>query len=200
VSATAPILLVGGWTVAARLQPDGYDPSVQTISELAGADASHAWVMALAILSTGVCQLATALALRPAAPAGRLLLAAAGVCTVLVALNPLPAAGEGSIAHAVVATGSFAALAAWPLLSSPTRPTVPWGLRRTVAVTAGCGLLAVTALFFAAVVVGGSRVGSVERVAATLLNLWPFVVAVTASRPRESLTFGNREVDDGSRR
>ena len=44
VTATAaPILLVAGWTIADRLQPGGFDPVTGTISDLAGADASHRW-------------------------------------------------------------------------------------------------------------------------------------------------------------
>ena len=31
----APLLLVGGWTVAAALRPDAYDPVRRTISDLA---------------------------------------------------------------------------------------------------------------------------------------------------------------------
>lgn len=62
-AAAAPILLVAGWTIAARLQPGGFDPVARTISDLAGAEASHRWVMTFAILGTGACQIATAVAL-----------------------------------------------------------------------------------------------------------------------------------------
>jgi hypothetical membrane protein len=181
-AAAAPILLVAGWTIAARLQPGGFDPVVGTISDLAGADASHRWVMTTAILGTGACQIATAVALRPAALPGRLVYAAGGVCTVLVGLNPLPPAGQMSTVHAVFATGSFAALAAWPLAGWRRGESVPWGLRRGVSVGAGCGLLAVTAWFFRDAVAGSSTVGLSERAAAVLLNVWPLAVAVSARR------------------
>jgi hypothetical protein len=107
-----------------------------------------------------------------------------GVFTVLVALNPLPPAGQPSTVHAVVAAGSFGALAAWPLVSWRREPMVAWGLRRRVAVAAGCGLVALTGLFFAVVMAGGSRVGLVERIDAAALNLWPFAVAMTIVRSR----------------
>ena len=181
-AAAAPILLVAGWTIAARLQPGSFDPVTETISDLAGADASHRWVMTTAILGTGVCQIATAVALRPAAVPGRLILAAGGVCTILVALNPLPPAGQAATVHAVVAAGSFAALAAWPLTSWRRGESVPWGLRRGVAVSAGCGLVAVTAWFFREVVAEAATVGFSERADAVLLNLWPLAVAVSAWR------------------
>jgi hypothetical membrane protein len=181
-AAAAPILLVAGWTIAARLQPGGFDPVTETISDLAGADASHRWVMTAAILGTGACQVATAVALRPAALPGRLVFAAGGVCTILVGLSPLPSAGQAAPVHAVVAAGSFAALAAWPLVSWRQGESVPWGLRRGVALSAGCGLVAVTAWFFRDAVLGTGTVGLSERAAAVLLNLWPLAVAVSARR------------------
>ena len=181
-AAAAPILLVAGWTIAARLQPGGFDPVARTISDLAGAEASHRWVMTSAILGTGACQIATAVALRPAALPGRLVFAVGGACTVLVAMNPLPPAGQAANVHAVVAAGSFAALAAWPLVSWRRGEEVPWGLRHGVAVSAGCVLVAVTAWFFRDVVTEAATVGLSERAAAVLLNLWPLAVAVSAGQ------------------
>ena len=181
-AAAAPILLVAGWTIAARLQPGGFDPVARTISDLAGAEASHRWVMTSAILGTGACQIATAVALRPAALPGRLVFAVGGACTVLVAMNPLPPAGQAANVHAIVAAGSFAALAAWPLVSWRRGEEVPWGLRHGVAVSAGCVLVAVTAWFFRDVVTEAATVGLSERTAAVLLNLWPLAVAVSAGQ------------------
>ena len=37
-SVTAPVLLIGGWTVAAGVQPVPFDAVVRTISELAALD------------------------------------------------------------------------------------------------------------------------------------------------------------------
>jgi hypothetical protein len=85
-SAAAPVLLVGGWTVAARLQPLSFN-----------AVAADRWVMMLVLLTVGVCDVATGLALRPAATPGRLILIAGGIAGVLVAANPEPA-GSGSLA------------------------------------------------------------------------------------------------------
>lgn len=178
-AAAAPVLLVAGWTIAARLQPEGFDPVSQTISELAGDDASHQWVMTTAIIGTGLAQIATAVALRPAARPGRILLAAGGAFTVLIALNPLPAGGSGSTAHAVVAAGSFGALAAWPFASWRSGESIPWGLRRAVALTAGLSLVGATAWFFHGALTESANVGLVERVDALLLNLWPLAVAAS---------------------
>lgn len=185
-AAAAPILLVTGWTVAARLQPDGFDSITQTISALAAVDASHRWVMTSAIIGTGAAQIATAVALRPAARPGRILLAAGGVCTVLVGLFPLPANDGESTAHAIAAAGSFGLLAVWPL-ASWHRGGGPWGLRRGVALAAGCGLIVATGLFFRDAVAGGANIGLTERAAAVLLNVWPVVVAASAVAANRSV-------------
>ena len=65
----APVLLVGGLTVAAGLQPR-FNPVADTVSALAARGATDRWVMPLTFLLVGVCYLVTALALRPAGPPG----------------------------------------------------------------------------------------------------------------------------------
>jgi len=181
-AAAAPLLLIAGWTIAARLQPGDFDPVTQTISELAGEDAAYRWVMTAAIIGTGASQIATAVAMRPAARTGRILLAAGGVFTIAIALAPLPAGGQGATTHAVFAAGSFGALAVWPLASWRRGSTVPWGLRRNVALAAGGGLIVATAWFFGAVLTDSANVGLVERVDAVLLNVWPLAVVASALR------------------
>ena len=44
-SLAAPVLLIGGWTVAAAVQPVSFDAVVRTISELAARDTPHRWLM-----------------------------------------------------------------------------------------------------------------------------------------------------------
>jgi len=183
-SLLAPVLLIGGWTVAAALQPGGFDSSTGTISELAGLDAASRCVMTAGIAGTGVCHLLTASALRPAARAGRWLLALGGAFTVLVAVFPLPAGGGSSAAHSIVAFAAFVLLTVWGAFSprSSVRGFVPWGLRRPVARTA-CAVLALATLgFFAAVVLGAGPVGLLERVAAGAQALWPLAVVVSVPR------------------
>jgi hypothetical protein len=58
-SAAAPALMVGGWTVAAGLQPRSFDPVAQTVSALAAPGAADRWVMTLTFLVVGVCDFAT---------------------------------------------------------------------------------------------------------------------------------------------
>ena len=72
-SAAAPVLMVGGWTAAAALQPH-FDQVADTVSSLAAPGATDRWVMTLTFLVVGVCYILTGLALRPARAAGRLIL------------------------------------------------------------------------------------------------------------------------------
>lgn len=125
-SAAAPVLLIGGWTLAAARQRGGFDPAVETISALAALDADDRWLMTAALAGVGCCHLVTAAALRPAAPVGRALLAAGGVGTVLVAVSPLPVGDGGSAPHTAAAALAFGALAAWPALAL-RRTTTPDG-------------------------------------------------------------------------
>ena len=89
-SAAAPVLLVGGWTVAAGLQPRSVNAVTSTISALAADGAADRWVMTLVLLAVGVCDAVTGLALRPAAAPGRLILIAGGIAGVLVRRPPSP--------------------------------------------------------------------------------------------------------------
>jgi hypothetical protein len=116
-SAAAPTLLIGGWTVAARLQGSPFDSVSGTISALAADDAQHRWVMTAALVGVGAAHVTTALALRPAAPAARWVIAAGGVATVLVAANPLPSEGASAPRHFLAAGVAFVSLGIWPALS-----------------------------------------------------------------------------------
>ncbi len=128
-AAAAPVLLAGGWTVAAALQPGSFNQIADTISALAAHGAADRWVMTLAFLGVGACHVITGLALRPAAAPGRLLLMTGGVATALVAANPVTAGRGGSLPHTLAAAAAFIALAAWPLLGGRRGPSVPALLR-----------------------------------------------------------------------
>ena len=197
-SAAAPVLLIGGWTLAAALRPDHFDSVQDTISDLAAVDAPHRWVMTSALVGVGAAHIGTALALRPATPAARLLLAGGGVATVLVAANPLPGDGGSAPAHALVAGVSFVALGAWPAISwrrrhftsgdeapgaeaVPERAPLPF--RPVVALAASGVLLAGLGWFFAELVDGSDRVGLSERVAAGSQALWPLAAVLLTRRP-----------------
>lgn len=178
VSATAaPVLLIGGWTVAAARQPGGFDQVAQTISALAARGATDRWVMTAALGGVGVSHVVTALGLRDAAFPGRVVLGCGGVATVGVAAFPLPESG-GSVAHTVAAGVAFVSLAAWPAVAGRPGTAAPAGLRRPVARTAAAVLLGLLGWF--AVELDGPRIGLAERVAAGAQALWPLAVVLSA--------------------
>jgi hypothetical membrane protein len=174
-SAAAPVLLIGGWTVAAGRQRPAFDSVAGTISDLAAHHADDRWLMTTALAGLGICHVVTAVALRDAATAGRVVLAAGGVATLLVAATPLPADGAGSLPHTVAAGSAFVALAAWPAVAH--RPGSPWALRRGPATAAAAALLGLLGWFAVEYVADGGRIGLAERWAAGAEALWPMAVA-----------------------
>ncbi|GAA0723124.1 DUF998 domain-containing protein [Dactylosporangium roseum] len=184
-AATAPVLLIGGWTAAAALQPTGtgetgrYDSLHDTISALAGQGAAYRWVMTVALLGVGLCHCVTARGLRPLATAARVMLGAGGVATMLVAALPVPSTGESG-AHQTAATFAFACLALWPALwrrpgGGPVQPSAP--------VMLGGALLLVVLVFGFAIALGtGTLVGLAERIASGAEVTWPLVTVLLLRR------------------
>ncbi len=181
-SAAAPVLLAGGWTVAAALQPRPFDAVADTISSLAAAGAADRWVMTLVLLAVGVCDVLTGLALCPAARPGRLILVAGGVAGLLVAANPEPARG-GSLSHGLWAACGFIALTVWPVASRRRGPRVPYGLRPAVTAAASGALLGLLIWFGAELITRGGQIGLAERVLTEAQAVWPLAVVLTCRRP-----------------
>lgn len=177
-AASAPVLLIGGWSLAAARQPAGYSAIRDTISALAAHGAHDRWVMTSALAGLGACHLVTAAGLTPARTAGRLLLGGGGLATVLVAAFPQPAHGD-SVAHTVAATSAFAALALWPAFAWRRRPGGPLLSRaRSLSATV---VLASLAVWFAAEL-GLAERGLAERMAAGAQAIWPLLVVLTTRR------------------
>jgi hypothetical protein len=181
-SAAAPVLLVGGWSGAARLQPQPVDPVTDTVSALAAAGAADRWAMTLTFAVVGICYIVTGIALRPAGPAGRLILAAGAAAGMLVAVNPQPAHG-GSPAHALWASVGIAALAVWPAGAWRRGPEVPWGLRPAVCAGVVVVLVALVAWFGLEVVAGAGHEGLAERVLGLAQAIWPLMVVLSCRHP-----------------
>ena len=179
-AATAPVVLIGGWTLAAARQAGGFDSVTGTISALAAHGATDRWLMTSALVALGACHVATAAALRPARRTGRAVLAFGGVATIGVAVFPLPQVGS-SQAHKVCAGLAFGALAVWPLGAAVRGPGVPWALRLRTSAVATAGLLALVGWFVAAGQQDAAG-GLSERSAAGAQALWPLAV-VLALRP-----------------
>ena len=191
-SAVAPVLLVGGWTVAAGLQPRSFNAVAETISSLAARGAADRWVMTLALAGVGACHVLTGLALRPAALAGRLILMTGGVATVLVAANPEPAGGRGSLPHTVWAAVGFIALAVWPLAARMRGAAVPAGLRPAVSACAAAAMLGLLVWFGAELISGGRQVGLAERVLAGAQAVWPLAVVLACRQSRARMRRAGR--------
>jgi hypothetical membrane protein len=183
-SSAAPVLLIGGWTLAAARQRPAFDPVTQTISELAAHGSDDRWVMSGALVGLGLCHLVTASALRPAATVGRLVLAGGGAATVLVAAYPLTVGAGSSRAHTLVATVALGSLAIWPAAAWRRSPEAPPPLRPAVCAAASLALLGGLAWFGYELGTDGSRIGLTERVAAGSQAVWPLVVVVWSRRVR----------------
>ncbi len=178
-SAAAPVLIVGGWTVAAGLQPHHFDPVSSSISALAAVGVTDRWVLTLALLGVGVCHVMTSLALRPAAVAGRLMLMTGGVAAIMVAVNPEHAGGVGTLPHTFWATLGFTALAVWPIGGWKRGPSAPYGLRPAVSAGAAAVQLCLLAWSDAEVITASSQAGLAERVLAVAQAIWPLAVVLT---------------------
>ncbi|HEX7463010.1 MAG TPA: DUF998 domain-containing protein [Dermatophilaceae bacterium] len=191
-SFAAPVLLIGGWTLAASAQPVPFDAVVRTISELAARDTPHRWLMTSALVGVGLAHLATAWALAPAATAGRVTHGLGGLATLLVAAFPLPAGGRFSSAHTAAATVAFVSLAVWPAFAwTPGRAAgqvVVAVLGPRVSAAATGALLLTLAWFFTELLMGGQRVGLAERVAAGAQAVWPLAVVLSVRRAQRQVS------------
>jgi hypothetical membrane protein len=190
-SLAAPVLLIGGWTMAAALQPVPFDAVVRTISDLAALNTPHRWVMTTALVGVGLSHIATAWALAPAANAGRLVLGVGGLTTLGVAAFPLPARGGSSSAHTAAATVAFISLAVWPTFAWVRRrrpeQIVAAVLEPRVSAAATCALLLAVGWFFTELLAGGDKVGLAERVAAGTQALWPLVMVLSLRKTQPNL-------------
>jgi hypothetical membrane protein len=177
-AAAAPVLMVGGWTAAASVQPR-FDPVTDTVSELAAQGTPDRWVMSMTFVVVGVCYVVTALALRPAGTAGRLILICGAVAGMLVAANPERPGDVYPWGHIVWASIGLAGVTAWPAGAWRRGTAVPWGLRPAVAAAAVVVLLALVLWFGAELITGSGQAGLAERAAGTAEALWPLAVVLS---------------------
>jgi hypothetical membrane protein len=105
----APVGMIGGWTLAALLQPT-FDPVRETISALAAGSATAPEVMTAGLALTGLAHMVTAVGLRPVPGAGRMMLGVGGLATAVVAMAPVDAWPR---AHDVAATVGLVGLLVW---------------------------------------------------------------------------------------
>ena len=176
-SLLAPVLLIGGWTASADLQPVPFDPISRTISSLAAEGMPYRWLITIALLGVGACHLTTGLALRPAAPPGRIMLIFGGVSGMLIAANPEPSHGA-SVAHIVFSAIAVVLMALWTIAAIRTDPEAPFGLRPATALVAWLCTLGLL-LWFTAELFGGAQLGLAERAVTAVQSLWPLAVVLS---------------------
>jgi hypothetical membrane protein len=176
------VALVGGWTLAQAVQPDGYDPVTQTISALARHGLAHRWIMTTGLALLGAAHIVTAAGLRGVRPAARAVLALAGVTTIGVSIVAEPLHGS-SDTHVVLATIGFILLAVWPATLIVRRS--PAAVER-VPLAAGAALVSTALLLWVAATQGGGPLGLAERLLTFEQALWPLVVVVALRRAAEA--------------
>lgn len=181
-SACAPVLLIGGWQLAAARQPNGFDPVRETISALASRGATDAWLMTTALAGVGICHTVTAAGFASAAVPGRALLGTGGVATVVLAAFRQPVSGD-SAEHLAAASVALSGLSVWPALAwrrdGQPRPGI-WGFAAT-------GLLGLLGWFGIEYFSGTERIGLSERVLTGAQSLWPLAAVLLARRSRQRL-------------
>jgi hypothetical protein len=151
----------------------------ETVSALAAVGAADRWVMTLTFVLVGACDVVTALALRPAGMAGRLMLMAGAVAGMLVAVNPEQPGVRFPVGHMVCAAIGCAGVVGWPAGAWRRGPSVPWGLRPLVSAGAVVVLLALVAWFGVELVTGGGQAGLAERIFGAAQALWPLLVVAS---------------------
>ena len=129
-----PVQNFAGWAIAGSLWP-GYNPVVQTISELASPESPVRWIMSAFFLLGSTLSLIAALFARTLAVPGRIVLGIAAVCSYGLTFFPTPLIGV-SEAHRFFAISFFAASAAWPLFAMRFRADAPLILRPVPVVIA----------------------------------------------------------------
>ncbi len=183
-SAAAPVLLVGGSTIAAALQPPSFDPVTDTVSALAAVGAVSRWLMTADVPGRRYLRCDHRTRAQAGRAAGRLILVAGAAVGMLVAAYPQQAGGGGSLAHAIWASAGFAALAVWPAGAWRRGPGVPWGLRPAVCAGAAALLVCLLAWFAAEVVTGAGRAGLAEGVLGVAQAVWPLTVVLSCRQIR----------------
>jgi len=183
-AAAAPVLLIGGWTVAAGLQPGSFNAVVGTISALAARGATDRWVMTLALAGNGHLLRPD----RPGAEASRLARTThpdgrrRGHCASRG--EPPARRGGSSPAHTFWAAAGFIALAVWPLAAGRRDSRAPAALRPAGSAWAA-GVLAGLLLWFGAeLITAGRQVGLAERVLAGAQAAWPLILVLACRRQR----------------
>lgn len=162
-----PIQSVLGWLIAGSLWP-GYNPTTQTISDLAANESPVNWIMSSFFVFGGVLTLIVAVYARTFALPGRIALFLAAICTFGLTIFPTPLVGY-SLMHRIFAISSFVLSAGWPILAMRSTKDAPWIVRPTASII-GTALQTGLSLWF---------LSTWTDPAAASVGLWERVVAVS---------------------
>ncbi len=173
----APVVVVGAWTVAAAVQPAGYDAVHDTISALARHGAAHRLIMTAGLALLGVAHLVTAAGLRALTHTSRAVLGTAGLATLGVAAFAQPDRGS-SAPHIALATVGFVLLALWPASTLLRRPTFNPPVVLTPVVGVAVTAVSAALLVWFVLTPHDGPAGVAERLVVAQQALWPLVVVL----------------------
>jgi hypothetical membrane protein len=172
----APLVLTAGWIIAGLFQPSSYSPVRQTVSLMAGHQATDPWIITTTLILLGCCYLVTAAGLTGIRPAARVLLVIAGLSSLGIAASPESAGGPTAVHLAWTVIGAII-IAIWPAAAG-------WGSDGQFVVLSVPVRVVVTATFLALLgwllseTQGGTDLGLAERLDTSVQTVWPFVVAL----------------------
>ena len=175
----APVVLVGGWLIAGALQPASYSPMRQTMSVLAGHSGTDRWVMTVALLLVGSCQITTGAGLTAVRMPARILLILTGLSTLGIAATPEPVTGP-TPRHLAFAVSCVVTTALWPVLVARRGPAPSWILSARGCTTVTVIFAGLSCWLLIAARDGGGDLGMVERLTSAAQCLFPFAVALAS--------------------
>ena len=170
-----PIQSVLGWTVSAALWP-GYNPVVQTISELASPESPVRLLQSSFFILGALIDVVVAWKFTVIAWPARLLILVGAVATAGLTIFPTPLVGY-SWPHRIFAMISFVIFFIWPVFGMRLQPGWPVIVRPLPSVLATL-ILGAIAIWFLIVwaTPGAQYLGTWERVVTTSQALYPAVV------------------------
>ncbi|AWR22043.1 MULTISPECIES: DUF998 domain-containing protein [Aurantimicrobium] len=113
LAVVGPVQSVLGWSLSAALWP-GYDPIVQTISELASPESPVRYLQSSFFILGALIDIVVALRFTVLAKPARVLIFLGGLATIGLTIFPTPLVGV-SEPHRVFATISFVIFSIWPV-------------------------------------------------------------------------------------
>jgi hypothetical membrane protein len=178
-----PIQSVSGWAICGALFA-GYNPVVQTISELASPGSPTRYIQSAFFILGGLLTLIAAIYARTLAMPGRVALFISALCTFGLTIFPTSLGNDTpltpiSLAHRIFAISSFALSAGWLLLAMRFRKDAPWIIRPAAAILQTAFQATIARIFL--VIWANPQatdIGVWERVVATAQSLQVSVVVL----------------------